>query len=351
MINISTQPFGTLSDGRTVTKYTLVNDSGMQVGIIDYGCAVQSIIVPDKDGDLRDVALGYDDAQGYEKGSCYIGAFVGRYANRIGGARFSLNSKTYQLQKNDGENHLHGTFSHRLFEGIIRDNSVVFPFASLPSEEGYPGTLTGEVVYRLTDDNALEIEYTATADEDTVVNLTNHTYFNLNGQDGADILNHTLKMNADGFTELNENHIATGKIISVKDTSFDFREEKAIGADIFSDDIQLRLAGGYDHNMVLNGEKGALKRIATVKSRDSGIVLTALTTEAGVQLYTGNFVHEDSAPCGKGGIKYPRFGGFCLEAQGFPNAVNLPEFPDSTLKKGKTYHQKTVYRFSVEPTK
>ena len=347
MIKIYTEQFGKTESGKSVTRFVMENKNGMKVAVIDYGCAVQSILVPDKDGVFRDVALGYDSAEYYAKGSSYFGAFVGRYANRIRNAAFSLNGKTYHLNKNEGENHLHGTFAHRLHQGVIGDNAVEFSVESSPSEEGYPGNLKGKVLYRLTEDNALEIEYTAVCDEDTVINLTNHTYFNLNGQDGSDILSHTLQMNSDSFTEINEEQLPTGRILGVDGTAFDFRREKEIGENIFDSDPQLRFASGYDHNMIVNGKSGTLRKAAVVKSQASGIIMSAWTTEPGVQLYTGNFIREDAAPHGKGFVRYPRYGGFCLETQRFPDSVNHPEFPDTTLKKGEVYRGKTIYQFAV----
>lgn len=347
MIKITSQPCGTASDGSAIVRFTMVNDRGMQVGVLSYACTIGSILVPDKDGVLRDVVLGYDKPEYYEKGICFFGAFVGRYANRIKDASFSLNGKTYILEKNDGENHLHGILARRNYCGEIRGDSVVFSFISPPSDEGYPGTLTGEVRYRLTDDNALEIEYSATTDEDTVINLTNHSYFNLNGQDGSDVLRHTLRINADRYTEIGEAKTPTGRILDVEGTPFDFRSEKKIGADIFDPDPQIRLTSGYDHNLILNGAAGELKEIARARSEKTGITLTAFTTEPAVQLYTGNFIQADPVPHGKHGIRYPDFGGFCLEAQHYPCSLNFPSFPSTVLKKGEVYHQKTIYQFSV----
>lgn len=348
MIRIITEPFGAIENGKSVTRFVMENQSGMKVAVIDYGCAVQSIVVPDRDGVLRDVALGYDDASYYEQGGCFFGAFVGRYANRIGNAAFPLNGKTYHLKKNEGENHLHGAFAHRHFSGVIKGDAVEFTIESPPSEEGYPGTLMGTVLYRLTEDNALEIEYAAVCDEDTVINLTNHTYFNLNGQDGSDVLNHTIRLYADSFTEISEKKLPTGRVLGVDGTPLDFRTEKAIGAEIDSDFQQLRLTSGYDHNMILIGAAGALKRAAVVKSPQTGIVLTASTTEPAVQFYSGNYIQGDRAPRGKAPVRYPRYGGFCLEAQHYPDSVHHPAFPDTILKKGETYYQKTIYRFSTD---
>ncbi|MBQ3418341.1 MAG: galactose mutarotase [Ruminococcus sp.] len=343
---LSSEPFGAAKDGAAVTRYTLRNDNGMQVCVLGYGCAVQSILVPDHSGNLQDVALGYDTIEDYENGICFFGAFVGRYANRIQNAAFSLNGKTYRLEQNDGKNHLHGKLAKRVYNGVIENDSLVFHIISPPEEEGFPGTLSVRLLYRLTNDNALEIEYEARTDEDTVINLTNHTYFNLNGHDGSDVLGHLMRINADRFTEINEQKLPTGRIPKIGGTPLDFRQEKQIGADLFSDDPQLRYACGYDHNLILGKTPGEFKAFALIKSEKTGIVLSASTTEPAVQLYTGNFIQEDPVPHGKSGIRYPRFGGFCLEAQHYPCSPNFPDFPTTVLKKGEVYRQKTVYRFS-----
>ncbi|MBQ3264453.1 MAG: galactose mutarotase [Ruminococcus sp.] len=347
MIQIISQPFGSTKNGQAVARYTMTNSSGMSVSVISYGCAVQSIIVPDRNGKPRDVVPGYDSVAGYENGTCYFGAFVGRCANRIGEARFSLNGNTIELEKNDGENHLHGILAKRVYDGTIDHDSVMFRVVSPPEEEGYPGTLSVKLRYRLTEENALEISYEASSDEDTVVNLTNHSYFNLNGQDGSDILSHYARIDADRFTEINKNMIPTGRILPVEDTPLDFRQEKAIGTDIFSENQQIEFTSGYDHNLILKPDDGTLKEFARVKSEKTGIVLSASTTEPAVQFYTGNCIHEDPVPHGKNGVRYPRFGGFCLEAQHYPDAVNHPHFPSTVLKKGEIYRQKTIYRFAV----
>ena len=347
MINILPESFGTTRDGKPVTRYTLVNSNGVGVRILSYACAIQSIFVPDRNGDFRDVVLGYSSLEGYEEGTVYYGAFIGRCANRIKGAEFTLNDQTVRLEKNDGNNHLHGTFARRVFDGYIDNDAIVFRFISHPSEEGYPGILSVELRYRLTEDNALEIEYRATTDEDTVVNLTNHAYFNLSG-DGSDILDHALRLDADRFTETDAENLPTGRILDVEGTPFDFRIAKPIGQDIFADDEQLRLCRGYDHNFILNKEPGEMKLFAEASSPKSGITLAAYTTEPAVQLYTGNFLDIDAAPCGKNRISYPRHGGFALEAQHYPSSPNFPDFPSVVLRKGERYYQKTVYRFSVE---
>jgi aldose 1-epimerase len=346
MINILPESFGTTKDGRPVTRYTMVNSNGVGVRILSYACAVQSIFVPDKNGDFRDVVLGYSSIEGYETGTACHGSFVGRCANRIKDAQFTLNGKTYHLEQNDGKNHLHGALTRRVYNSYTDGDAVVFRFISHPSEEGYPGILSVELRYRLTEDNALEIEYRATSDEDTVINLTNHTYFNLSG-DGSDILDHILRLDADRFTEVNSETLPTGNILSVDATPLDFRTAKPIGRDIFADEEQLRLCRGYDHNFILNKENGECKLFAEAVSPKTGITLSAYTTEPGVQLYTGNFLDTDAAPSGKNRTRYPRYGGFALEAQHYPDSPNHPEFPSVVLKKGEKYYQKTVYRFSV----
>ena len=250
MVKIYEERFGATKSGKTVTRYTIENAAGMAVRILDYGCTIQSILVPDKEGILRDVVLGYDDVDGYEAGSCYIGAFVGRYANRIKDAAFTLDGKGYHLSKNDGNNHLHGSYSFEMFSGSVEEGKLVFRRTSPAGEEGYPGTLQIEVIYELCDDNALVIQYRAVTDEDTVVNFTNHSYFNLNG-DGGDVLGHTLMIGADYFTETDGESIPTGRILPVEGTPLDFRKEKLIGQDIFSEYQQVRQCRGFDHNYVL----------------------------------------------------------------------------------------------------
>ena len=343
---ISSEAFGTTKAGEAVTRWTLKNAAGMEVRILSYGCTVQSILVPNAAGEPIDVALGYDDVSGYEEGTCFFGAFVGRYANRIKGAAFELDGKYYTLEKNDGKNHLHGVYCRQVFEGAIEGDALVFRRVSPDGEEGFPGTLTFEVRYRLTDGNALEIEYAAQTDAATVVNFTNHTYFNLNG--GGDILGHTLTIYADRFSEGDAETLPTGRILKVLGTPMDFRSGRVIGEDVESDDEQLRLAHGYDHNFILNGEAGTLRKMAAAKGDRSGLRMEAYTTQPAMQLYTGNFVDRDIVPCGKGGVRYPRFGGFCLESQHYPCSPNFPGFPTTVLRPGEVYRETTVYRFFSE---
>ena len=271
MVKIYEERFGETKSGKTVTRYTMENAAGMAVRILDYGCTIQSILVPDTEGIRRDVVLGYDDIDGYEAGSCYIGAFVGRYANRIKDAAFTLDGKGYHLSKNDGNNHLHGSYSFEMFSGSVEEGKLVFRRTSPAGEEGYPGTLQMEVIYELREDNALVIQYRAVTDEDTVVNFTNHSYFNLNG-DGGDVLGHTLMIGADYFTETDGESIPTGRILPVEGTPLDFRKEKLIGQDIFSEYQQVRQCRGFDHNYVLKTGEGTSGDI--VKEKESGEIIS-----------------------------------------------------------------------------
>ena len=343
---IISEPFGVTRAGEAVTRWTLRNAAGMEVRILSYGCTVQSILVPDAKGKTVDVALGYDDLAGYETGTCFFGAFIGRYANRIKGAAFELNGRRYALEKNDGENHLHGVYTKQVFDGTPQGDALVFRRVSPDGEEGYPGTLTFEVRCRLTDDNALEMDYLARTDADTVVNFTNHTYFNLNGE--GDILRHRLTICADRFTEGDAQTLPTGRICRVQGTPMDFRAGRVIGEDMRSDWEQIRFAHGYDHNFIINGTPGEKRKMAAAQGDLSGIRMEAYTTQPAMQLYTGNFVDMDAAACGKGGVRYPRYGGFCLESQHYPCSPNFPDFPTTILRPGEEYHETTVYRFFSE---
>lgn len=346
MTTITSELFGTTSDGRAVTRYTMKNSAAMRVSVLDYGCTVQSIAVPDAAGRLTEVVLGYDDVDSYERGTCFFGATVGRYANRIGGARFSLGGQTYELSKNDGENHLHGAWCTQVFGCEIVDGALAFRHVSPPEEEGYPGAVSALVRFRLTEDNALRIEYEARTDADTVINLTNHAYFNLNGV--GDVLGHRLRLCAGAFCEGGAGTLPTGRILPVDGTPMDFRAYKTIGAEIGADYEQLVMCRGYDHNYVLDGEAGRLRRFAEAAGEKSGITMECFTTQPGVQLYTGNYVDEDAAPCGRGGVRYGRYAGFCLETQHYPDSPNRPEFPGAVLRPGEIYSETTVYRYDTE---
>lgn len=340
---IRSESFGTTKAGRPVLKFILENSNGMEAHILSYGCTIQSILIPDGNGEKTDVALGYDDIDGYENGSCYFGAFVGRYANRIKDAQFSLNGKLYPLEKNDGNNHLHGVYSRQVFDGLIEEESLVFRRVSPAGEEGYPGELHIEIRYTLHEDDSLEIEYTATTDEDTVINFTNHSYFNLNGE--GNVLNHLLSLKADRFTEVDAETIPTGKILPVENTPMDFRKGKPIGEDMVDSYRQIGLCKGYDHNYILEREEEGLFLFARAEGDHTGIGMEAYTTEPAVQLYTGNFVDTDRASSGKKGNRYPRYGGFCLETQHYPCSPNFSDFPSTRLRPGEEYRHKTVYHF------
>ncbi len=347
MINITSSPFGETADGRAVTCWTMQNDAGMTVRALDYGCTLQSVLVPDRDGKPVDVILGYDDIAGYEAGSCWLGAFVGRYANRIKNAAFTLNGKDYSLSRNDGENHLHGVFDRRVFSATAENGALVLRYTSPDGEEGYPGTLEVTVTYTLTEDNALILDYRAVTDADTVVNLTNHSYYNLDGPTGGTVLAQTVRLAASRFTEAGPDTTPTGRILDVGGTALDFRREKAIGRDIASGEDQLRLCSGYDHNFILDREQPGFAFGGAAHSEKTGIEMTFSTTQPAVQFYAGNFLAGDAAACGKGGVRYPKHGGFCLETQHYPCSPNFPDFPSAVLRPGEEYREITEYRFSI----
>jgi aldose 1-epimerase len=345
--------FGKTPDGEAVELYVLRNKNGMEVTISTYGGAVVSIKVPDRNGKIGDVVLGYDSVEGYINDKANLGVLVGRYANRIGHAQFSLDGKTYTLAKNNGENSLHGGvkgFGKVLWkarEAATKDEQrLELWYLSKDGEEGFPGNLEVRVVYTLTDANALEIAYSATTDKTTVVNLTNHSYFNLAGPGSGDILGSELMIEADQFTPVDSGLIPTGELRDVTGTPFDFRKATAIGARIEANDEQIKLGGGYDHNFVLRRRgKGVLSLAARAVEPTTGRVLEVWTTEPGIQLYTGNFLDGFQ---GKGGAHYPKRSAFCLETQHFPGSPNQPKFPSVVLKPGGRYQTTTVYKFAAE---
>ncbi|HEX4535488.1 MAG TPA: aldose epimerase family protein [Candidatus Acidoferrum sp.] len=346
---VKTSVFGKTKDGREAHLYTLSNKSGMQVIISDFGGTVVSIKVPDRNGKIGDVVLGYDTLSGYQEGTASFGATVGRYANRIGGAKFSLDGKEYKLEKNNGENHLHGGFNKVLWDAQPGTGkagaSLKIHYLSKDGEENFPGNLSVTVVFTLTDANELKIEYTATTDKKTVLNLTNHSYFNL--KESGTILDHQLTLKASRFTPVDAGMIPTGELRPVSGTPFDFGTATAIGARIEQDDAQLKLGHGYDHNWVLDaGMKAEPSLAAVLYEPTTGRVVEAWTTEPGIQVYTGNFL--GGTPPGKGGKIYePRFA-VCLETQHFPDSPNHPDFPTTTLAPGKEFHSTTIYKFSVK---
>ena len=349
---IDRKPWGKTASGEAVELFTLSRPGAPVVAITSWGGYVVSLVAPDRAGKMADVTLGYSDLAGYLKDGSYYGCLVGRYANRIGGAAFTLDGKRYALSANNGANTLHGGptgFCRRLWAAKVvagKDGDALeLTYVSKDGEEGYPGTLTAKVVYSLRDDGGLVIDYTATSDAPTVVNLTNHAYFNLAGEGEGTILDHELSLEADAFTPTDAGLIPTGEIKPVAGTPFDFRKPTPIGARIDADDEQIKRGGGYDHNFVLRGEAGGLRLAARVVEKKSGRVLEVLTTEPGVQFYTGNFL--DGKTVGKSGKPYVKRGAFCLETQHYPDSPNRPAFPATVQRPGCTYRHTTVYRLSV----
>ncbi len=344
--------FGKTADGRQVDLYTLTNNNGVEVSIMTWGGAVVSLKTPDRTGKLDDVVLGFDNFDTYLKPPPYFGSIIGRYGNRIGGARFKIGAAEYKLPANDGPNTLHGGATG--FDKVLwtaRDVSdaqaprLELTYVSKDGDEGFPGNLSTSVVYSLTADNELRIDYSATTDKETVVNLTNHSYFNLSGTAAGDVLGHELTVYAEKFTPVDKTLIPTGELRNVEGTPFDFRKPTPIGARINQDEEQLKLGRGYDHNFVLTSGGGALAPAARVYDPKSGRVMEVLTTEPGIQFYTGNFL--DGTFTGKGGKVYSVRTGLCLETQHFPDSPNKPQFPSTLLKPGAKYQTTTVYKFSA----
>jgi aldose 1-epimerase len=346
--------FGKTKDGDSVDRYVLTNKIGIEATVISYGATLVSLKVPDRNGKIADVVLGYDSVDGYEQGKSYFGGTIGRYANRIAGGQFVLDGTTFHVPKNDGPNSLHGGdigFNKRIWTGVDRSRGdaqvLELSYKSPDGEEGYPGTVHAKVTYTLsTEGHELRIDYWASTDKATVVNLTNHSYFNLSGVPSQDILSHQLLLRAPKFTPIDPTLIPTGELRAVEGTPFDFRKPTAIGARINLTDEQLKFGKGYDHNWVLEGrEKGGLQLAAQVFEPTSGRVLEILTTEPGIQFYSGNFL--DGTAHGKGGQPYAFRTGFCLETQHFPDSPNHPSFPPTELKPGQDFRSSTVLRFST----
>lgn len=347
---ITQKPYGKLPDGTQVEQYTLTNRNGVTMKVITYGGIVTELHVPDKDGKLADVCLGCSSLEEYLEGHPYFGALVGRVGNRIAKGKFTLGGKEYTLAVNNEPNHLHGGkvgFDKVVWKATPRPgrgiNQLELEYTSKSGEEGYPGTLAVTVAYSLTDANEWRIDYSATTDQATPVNLTQHCYFNLGGHASGTILDHRLRINADKYTPTDTTLIPTGKIDPVKGTPFDFTTLTPIGKHI--KEVQAD-PQGYDLNYVLNGAAGKLRECATVIDPQSGRKMTMSTTEPGVQFYSGNFL--DGKQKGKGGVRYPQYAGFCLEAQHFPDSINQKDFPSAVLEPGQTYRQTTVYAFGAE---
>ncbi|MDE3057979.1 MAG: galactose mutarotase [Bacteroidota bacterium] len=346
--------FGKLRDGREVFSFTLTNASGTRATIINFGAAVVSLYVPDRNGKLADVVLGYDSLDGYVNSTTYFGVIVGRYGNRIAKGTFELEGNTYHLAHNDGENSLHGGvkgFGKVLWDAQpIEDSNnpaLKLTYVSKDGEEGYPGTVTLSVTYTLTAQNELRIEYTGTTDEPTILNPTHHSYFNLTSDPTKTILDHELMIDADAITPVDAALIPTGKFLDVTNTPFDFRKLTKIGLRINANNEQLKFGRGYDHNFVLNHYNKSVRKVAEVYDASSGRVLEVFTDQPGIQFYSGNFLNGTVK--GKNGVFYQHRTGLCLEAQCFPDSPNKPQWlPSVTLRPGETYRQTTSYKFSTK---
>jgi aldose 1-epimerase len=353
----SPRPFGHMPDGREIHVYSLQNAHGFRVDIMDLGGTVVRLMVPDKNGKLADVALGFDSADPYLKGVPYFGATIGRYGNRIANGKFTLDGKTYSLPLNDKPGgipcSLHGGtmgFDKVLWQGtpttVDGNPALTLKYVSPDGDQGYPGELTAEVTYSVTPKNELRIDYKATTDKPTPVNLTNHTYFNLAGEGSGTILDHELVIHAKNTTPVNAGLIPTGEIKPVAGTPFDFTKAHKIGERIGQDDQQLTFGGGYDHNWVLDNQSGKLKVAATLYEPKSGRFMEVLTDQPGLQFYSGNFL--DGTLTGKSGQKYEHRGALCLETQHYPDSPNHPDFPNTILHPGETLKSTTIYRFSTK---
>lgn len=346
--NVQKTDFGKLSDGTQIEQYTLRNTGGAEAKIITYGATLTELWMPDKNGKKADIILGFDNLQGYLGDEPYFGATVGRYANRIAKGKFTLDGKEYSLPINNGPNSLHGGingFSRRVWKAeplkVANGAAVRFTYVSKDGEEGYPGALTVTVTYTLANDNALKLAYTAKTDKPTILNLTNHSYFNLSGAASGDILKDILWVDSDRYTPTDDTLIPTGKIESVAGTPYDFRKPTAIGAR----NADIPKVGGYDINLVLNGKAGTLRRVAEVKDPNSGREMQVFTDQPGVQLYVG--IGLDGKLHGIGGA-YQKYGAVCLETQHFPDSPNHPNFPSTVLRPGKEFRSETIYKFSAK---
>ena len=349
---ITKQPFGKTADGKPVDIFTLTNAKGMEAKIMTYGGIVVSLKTPDRDGKLDDVVLGFDTLDPYLKGHPFFGALVGRYGNRIAKGRFKIDGKEYSLLVNNGENHLHGGklgFDKKIWKAksgkSTEGQTLELKYTSADMEEGYPGKLDVTVTYTLTNDNGLKIDYRATTDRNTHVNLTNHSYFNLAGAGSGDVLGHEMMINAYQATKVDKGLIPTGEIVNIKGTALDFTSPMTIGSRIEANEEQLQLGVGYDHNYVINGGGKGLTLAARVSEPTTGRIMEVMTTEPGVQFYSANHVNN---VVGKGGKTYVKRGAFCLETQHYPDTPNKKEFPTTLLRPGQTYSTTTIYKFSAK---
>jgi len=345
--------FGTMKDGKKVYEFTLHNKLGAELKVITYGARVVSLTMPDRNGKYADIVLGYDNLKSYVNSTDYFGSIVGRYANRIGGAEITLNGKTYKLSANERGNELHGGklgFSEVVWEGKPLNTkegpALELTLISPNGDQGYPGKMTVHVTYTLTNNNELKIQYEATTNKETVINLSHHSYFNLTGDPHNTILNCKLKIDANSFTPINDQLIPTGKIEKVAGTPLDFRKLTTIGKRINDNFKQLKLAGGYDFNFVLDNYNGKVRQVADVYDPSSGRYMEVFTNQPGIQFYSGNFLN--GTQIGKGGIAYQQHAGLCLEAQHFPDSPHEPQWPSVILKPGQVYHQTTIYKFTTK---
>jgi len=338
-------------NGKDINSFVLTNNTGASLKLIDYGARIVEIKVPDKNNKLKDVVLGFDSISGYLNDTSYQGAIVGRFGNRINKGKFTLDNKEYSLYTNDGNNHLHGGkvgYDKKIWDSkyweVGNEMFVEFSLLSPDGDEGYPGNLQIKVIYSFNDDNAISIHYLATTDKKTVINLTNHTYFNLSGYDSGNIMNHALTLDADNITLTNSELIPTGELLNVSGTEFDFRKEKTIGKEIDNDNIALKYGKGYDHNFVINDYNYQIKKIGTLKSPDSGITMDILTNQPCVQLYCGNCINVDE-PNFKNNVKRVVRAGLCLETQHAPDSPNHKKFLSSVLDVGQLYDYTTIFKF------
>lgn len=351
-MSIKVEKINKIIDNKEIYIYSLSNENGLTARIMNYGGVILSLDIPDKNGDKRDVVLGFDYLDDYKTSTVYFGALVGRCANRIQEAVIKIDGKEYNLVKNDGNNHLHGGkkgFDKQVWNSTIKEDKqgeyLELTYLSKDKEENYPGNLNVTVNYRLNNKNELVIEYKAKSDKDTVVNLTNHSYFNLAGQESGDILNHKLKIYGSYITTADEESIPRGEIRNIKNTPMDFTEFRVVGQNIDDDYDQLNNGHGYDHNWIIDGEEGNLNIVAEVIEDTSGIKMDVYSTMPGVQFYTGNFLEGQK---GKNGVVYKRRAGLCLETQYYPNALANPEFPSTILKAGEEYNHTTIYKFTTK---
>lgn len=352
-VSITSSDFGTAASGEKVSKYTLENKNGIQVDIITYGGRITSLRTPDKDGNMENVVLGFDSIEQYQKDNPFFGALIGRYGNRIAKGKFSLEGTEYMLAQNNGQNSLHGGekgFDKRVWDAKTEehDDSVklILTYLSKDMEEGFPGNLSTTVTYTLNTDNSLDVLYEAKTDKTTVVNLTQHAYFNLSGDFSNTILDHIVEIDADTFLPVDSGLIPTGELAPVESTPFDFREAKLVGKDINADNKQIELGGGYDHCWVLNDQSTGYRSVATAYHPETGRNLEVLTDEPGIQFYTGNFL--DGTLLAPNNGTYAKRSGFCLETQHYPDSPNQPQFPSVTLEPGEAYSTKTTFKFSTK---